>query len=73
MIDENTDFDVLKKSLPCGYMYIRTVHLNYMTLQNIYQQRKDHKLPEWREFCMQIIEQVNHPYFLDKDYNKYVD
>ena len=69
--DENTDFDVLKKSLPCGYMYIRTVHLNYMTLQNIYQQRKDHKLPEWREFCEQIIKQVNHPYFIDKDYESH--
>lgn len=66
--NEGVSLTKLKKNLPVGYMYIRTVHLNYMTLQNIYQQRKDHKLPEWQEFTKQIIEQVKHPYFLDKDY-----
>ena len=27
---------------------------SYRCLRNIYKQRKDHRLPEWREFCKWI-------------------
>lgn len=37
--------------LPSSYNQRRTVQLNYAVLRNIYQQRKDHKLDEWRDFC----------------------
>ncbi len=37
--------------LPESYNQRRTVMLNYEVLANIYRQRKDHKLDEWREFC----------------------
>lgn len=37
--------------LPSSYNQKRTVFLNYEVLQNIYSQRKEHKLDEWREFC----------------------
>lgn len=37
--------------LPSSYNQKRTVDLNYETLANIYLNRKDHKLDEWREFC----------------------
>lgn len=37
--------------LPSSYNQIRTVMLNYEVLANIYANRKDHKLDEWREFC----------------------
>lgn len=37
--------------LPSSYNQLRTVDLNYETLANIYANRKDHKLDEWRTFC----------------------
>lgn len=40
--------------LPSSYNQKRTVMLNYEVLAHIYQQRKDHKLDEWHEFCDMI-------------------
>ena len=40
--------------LPSSYNQKRTVMLNYENLAHIYQQRKDHKLDEWHEFCDMI-------------------
>lgn len=40
--------------LPSSYNQKRTVMLNYEVLANIYRQRKDHKLDEWRDFCRWI-------------------
>lgn len=40
--------------LPSSYNQKRTVMLNYETLANIYKSRKDHKLDEWKNFCMII-------------------
>lgn len=40
--------------LPSGYNQTRNVMFNYEVLANIYRQRKNHKLDEWREFCKWI-------------------
>ena len=40
--------------LPSSYNQKRTVMLNYEVLANIYKSRKDHKLDEWRGFCIWI-------------------
>ena len=40
--------------LPSSYNQTRNVMLNYEVLANIYRQRKNHKLDEWREFCKWI-------------------
>ncbi len=40
--------------LPNSYNQKRTVMLNYEVLANIYQYRWNHKLDEWREFCVWI-------------------
>lgn len=40
--------------LPSSYNQKRTVMLNYEVLANIYRQRKEHKLDEWRDFCRWI-------------------
>ena len=40
--------------LPSSYNQKRTVMLNYEVLANMYRQRKDHKLDEWRDFCQWI-------------------
>nr|DAE28099.1 MAG TPA: hypothetical protein [Siphoviridae sp. ctkfT29] len=37
--------------LPSSYNQRRTVMLNYEVLANIYRQRLNHKLDEWRDFC----------------------
>lgn len=40
--------------LPSSYNQTRNVMLNYEVLANIYRQRKNHKLDEWRELCKWI-------------------
>lgn len=40
--------------LPSSYNQRRTIMMNYEVLSNIYISRKDHKLDEWREFCVWI-------------------
>ena len=40
--------------LPSSYNQKRTIMLNYEVLANIYKSRKNHKLDEWREFCVWI-------------------
>lgn len=42
--------------LPSSYNQTRNVTLNYEVLANIYIQRKNHKLDEWRTFCKWINE-----------------
>lgn len=39
---------------PCGFRLTARMTTNYRCLRNIYMQRKDHRLPEWREFCKWI-------------------
>lgn len=40
--------------LPSSYNQRRTVMLNYEVLAGMYRSRKDHKLDEWRDFCLWI-------------------
>ena len=37
-----------------GFTLTARMTTNYRCLRNIYKQRKDHRLPEWREFCKWI-------------------
>lgn len=41
-------------SNPAGFELTARMTTNYRCLKNIYKQRKDHRLPEWREFCAWI-------------------
>ena len=36
---------------PCGFKLTARMTTNYRQLKTIYKQRKNHRLPEWREFC----------------------
>lgn len=56
--NQETDADLKKEYwwqmiqlLPSSYNQKRTIMLNYEVLANIYKQRKNHKLDEWRDFC----------------------
>lgn len=48
-------FVMLKNDLPEGFLQRRIVCLNVKTLQNMYNQRKTHRLPEWRQFFEDIV------------------
>lgn len=39
---------------PCGFELTARMTTNYRSLKTIYSQRKNHRLPEWREFCEEI-------------------
>ncbi len=67
LLEETDDLIKLKRNLPSGYMYTRTIHLNYMTLQHIVAQRHKHREPSWPEFCNQVVAQIDHPYFIIKE------
>ena len=41
-------------SNPAGFTLTARMTTNYRCLRNIYMQRKDHRLPEWRVFCKWI-------------------
>ena len=45
------DYLKLLYSNPCGFQLTARMTTNYRQLKTIYLQRKDHRLPEWREFC----------------------
>ena len=38
-------------SNPAGFELTARLTTNYRCLRNVYAQRKNHRLPEWREFC----------------------
>ena len=41
-------------SNPSGFQLTARLTTNYRCLRNVYQQRKNHRLPEWRQFCKWI-------------------
>ena len=47
---------------PAGFELTARMTTNYRCLLNIYIQRHDHRLPEWRELCAQLLKL---PYFAD--------
>lgn len=47
-------FRQIKQMLPESYNQLRTIDTNYECLMNIYHQRKNHRLSEWREFSRWI-------------------
>lgn len=43
-------------STPSGILLTGRVTTNYLQLMNIWSQRHNHRLPEWREFCSELLE-----------------
>jgi hypothetical protein len=48
---DRDDYLRLLYSNPCGFKLTARLTTNYRCLKTIYSQRKEHRLPEWREFC----------------------
>ena len=53
---DKEDYLRLLYSNPCGFKLTAAMTTNFRQLKTIYYQRKDHRLPEWREFCKQLEE-----------------
>lgn len=53
---DRSEGDYLKilYSNPAGFQLTAGMTTNYRQLKTIYRQRKQHRLPEWREFCQWI-------------------
>ncbi len=49
-----------KCMLPESFLQKRTINTNYQCLLNMYNQRKNHELPQWHEICKWIL---SLPYF----------
>ena len=50
---------------PAGFELTARMTTSYRCLLNIYIQRHDHRLPEWREFCAQLLELPMFPELLE--------
>lgn len=57
---DKEDYLKLLYSNPSGFQLTARLTTNYRALKTVYSQRKNHRLPEWREFC-EWIETL--PYF----------
>jgi len=53
---------IVKSLLPESFLQKRTINTSYMTLLNMYKQRKNHELPQWHRICNWI---VLLPYFIE--------
>ena len=60
-LEHERDPEVIKRKYleilytnPAGFCLTARMTTNYRCLRNIYIQRKDHRLPEWRAFCKWI-------------------
>lgn len=51
-------FFIMKNDLPEGFLQRRIVCLNAKALQNMYTQRRAHRLPEWHQFFDAVKEQM---------------
>jgi len=63
-------FRELINMLPMGWLQRRIVTANYAVLQNIYNQRKNHKLIEWHTFIDAVLKGASHPNFICKKEDK---
>lgn len=50
------DFETLVANLPMGFVLTARMTTNFLQLKTILQQRENHKLNEWKEFCKWIRE-----------------
>jgi len=53
-------FSELLANLPSSFKLERIGCTNYQTIRRIYLERKEHKLPEWRAFCL-FVESLPYP------------
>ena len=52
------DYLRLLYSTPAGLLMTNRVTTNYLQLMNMWEQRHNHRLPEWRQFCDELVEKL---------------
>ena len=45
-------------NVPSGFELTARISTNYCQLKTVISQRKNHRLPEWREFCEHMTENL---------------
>jgi len=60
----NGDLERVKQNLPEAFLQRRIVMVSYKTLRNIYHQRKEHRLTEWKDFCSWLENNLSYPDFV---------
>jgi len=70
LLYQNKEIDILelKSHLPEGFLQRRVWHMNYANFQNIYMQRKNHKVKLWHTFIDSVLSQIEHPEFIIPPY-----
>lgn len=63
--ENGMDIAVLKNSLPEGFLQRRIICTNYKQLRNIIAQRRKHRLKYWDMWIDAVLEQVEHPEYLE--------
>jgi hypothetical protein len=66
MIANKASLVSIKNCLPEGFLQRRIWMFSYRTLQNIYAQRINHRLPQWKGFLESLLGQIDHPEFIIK-------
>ncbi|NMM62551.1 hypothetical protein HBE96_07570 [Clostridium sp. P21] len=56
--DKETIFRAIVQDLPSAFKQTRTIVTNYAELRNMYFQRKNHKLTEWREVFINSLKSL---------------
>lgn len=56
--NDKEDYLKLLYSTPAGLEMTGRVTTNYLQLMNMYSQRHNHRLPEWRQFCDELVEKL---------------
>jgi hypothetical protein len=59
------DFAQLKRELPESFLQRRILCTNYQTLRRMIEQRKGHKLEEWKIFCRFLKQNLRHQEYLE--------
>ncbi len=57
------EFIAVKNALPESFLQTRMVNINYKALRHIMRQRHNHKMPHWRQFCFEVVEQLEYKEF----------
>nr|DAF52771.1 MAG TPA: Thymidylate synthase [Siphoviridae sp. ctqSm5] len=55
---DKEDYLKLLYSTPSGLLMTNRVTTNYLQLMNIWSQRHNHRLPEWRQFCDELVDKL---------------
>lgn len=58
---------IIKKILPESFLQCRVVTMNYEVFANVYRQRINHRLPEWKFFCTELLKQLPYQNWITKE------